>query len=232
MQLFFQPGVTSGNLFLDEEESRHCVKVLRKKEGDEIHIVDGKGGLFLAAIKQANSRKCTFEIKDSRISEMREYHIHIAIAPTKSSDRIEWFVEKAIEFGVDEISFLECENSERAKVNLERLQKKAISAMKQSLNLWLPQLHPIQKFRSLCQDYPADQKFIAYVDDEIPVHLQVAAVPGKRYLILIGPEGDFSRDEINFAVEKKFTPVSLGKSRLRTETAGMAAAHILNLIND
>ena len=232
MQLFFQPDIVSGSLFLDEEESRHCVKVLRKREGDEINIIDGRGGIYLATIEQAHPKKCTFTIKETTIDIRRPYHIHIAIAPTKNADRIEWFVEKAIEFGVNKITFLDCDNSERVKVNIERLQKKAISAMKQSLNLWLPRLMPVQDFANVCETSEADQKFIAYVDDAIPSHLKVAAAPEKRYLILIGPEGDFSGREIEIAVGKGFVPVSLGKSRLRTETAGLAACHIFNLVND
>lgn len=232
MQLFFQPDVVSGSLFLDEEESRHCIKVLRKREGDEIHVIDGKGGLFLVSIEKGDPKKCTFSIRETKIEERAGYNIHIAIAPTKNADRTEWFVEKAVEFGVDEITFLDCDNSERARLNLERLKKKAVSALKQSLNLWLPAINPVQKMNSICQTSDADQKFIAYVDDGIPVHLKAAAAPGKRYLILIGPEGDFSGEEIAFARRNGFVPVSLGKSRLRTETAGIAASHILNLIND
>ena len=232
MQLFFQPDVASGSLFLDEEESRHCIKVLRKREGDEIRVIDGKGGLFLASIEKGDPRKCTFHIKEAKIEKRGDYSIHIAIAPTKNADRTEWFVEKAVEFGVDEISFLDCDNSERTRLNLERLKKKAVSALKQSLNLWLPVINPVLKVDAICQTSNADQKFIAYVDDGIPAHLKTAAVPGRHYLILIGPEGDFSGEEIAFAMANGFVPVSLGKSRLRTETAGIAASHILNLIND
>ncbi len=232
MQLFFQPDIRSGSLFLDEEESRHCIKVLRKREGDEIHVMDGKGGLFLATIEKVSPKKCTFNIRETKIEERGGYNIHIAIAPTKNADRTEWFVEKAVEFGVHEITFLDCDNSERTRLNLERLKKKAVSALKQSLNLWLPAINPVQKVDSICQTSDADQKFIAYVDDGIPIHLKAAAVTGKRYLTLIGPEGDFSGEEIEFARANGFVPVSLGRSRLRTETAGIAASHILNLIND
>lgn len=232
MQLFFQPDIVSGNLFLNEEESRHCVKVLRKREGDEINIVDGQGGIYLATIEKADAKKCSFAIKETTIHQGRSYYIHVAIAPTKNADRIEWFVEKAIELGIDKITFVDCENSERAKVNIERLQKKAVSAMKQSLNPWLPQLSPIHNFKSFCSTSEAEQKFIAYVDEKIPTHLKNAALPDKHYLILIGPEGDFSQKEIELAMENGFEPVSLGKSRLRTETAGLAACHICNLVNE
>lgn len=232
MQIFYQPDILTGKMYLDPEESKHCIKVLRKQEGDEIVIVDGSGGLYKAVVENANFRQCSFAIKESHQEEKRNYTIHIGIAPTKNIDRTEWFVEKAMELGIDRISLLSCDHSERVKVNHERLIKKAISAMKQSLKASLPQIQPLQNFSQFLNQTQAAQKFIAYVDAELPLHLKNAASQAGDYLVLIGPEGDFSKKEIALAYEKDFTGVSLGKSRLRTETAGLAACHILNLIND
>ena len=232
MQLFYQPDIIKGDHFLDAEESRHCTKVLRKREGDEINIVDGKGGSYKAVISDANHRKCSFTIKEAINQEQKNYSIHIAIAPTKNADRIEWFVEKAIEIGIDTITFIECEHSERGKVNLARLSKKAVSAMKQSLKSFLPDINSLQSFKSFTESVIADQKFIAYVDYSLPQHLKDAVQQKKDYVIVIGPEGDFSKAEIDLAYKNGFKAVSLGKSRLRTETAGLVACHIFNLVND
>lgn len=232
MQLFYQPNISNRDHFLDAEESRHCVKVLRKREGDDITIVDGKGGTYKAVILEANSKKCTFTIKEAVNEGFKNYSVHIAIALTKNSDRIEWFVEKAIEIGVNAITFIDCEHSERGKVNMDRISKKAISAMKQSLKSTLPDIKPLQSFGSFTESVNADQKFIAYVNYTLPQHLKDAVQQNKDYVILIGPEGDFSKGEIELAYKCGFKAVSLGKSRLRTETAGLAACHVFNLIND
>lgn len=232
MQLFYQPEIIKGVHFLDSEESRHCVKVLRKREGEEIIVVDGLGGTYTAVIKIADPRRCSFTIQKIVQEEIKIFHIHIAIAPTKNADRIEWFLEKVIEVGVDGITFIECDHSERAKINYDRLQKKAISAMKQSLRSRLPAINPLQDFSSFINDIKADQKFIAYVDSSLPYHLKDLIIPNKDYVILIGPEGDFSEKEVNLAFQAGFKDVSLGNSRLRTETAGLAAGLIFNLMND
>lgn len=230
MQLFYQPDIEKGILSLNIEESRHCVKVLRKKEGDEITIVDGKGHFYEAIIADANPKKCLFDIQRTYQEAPKPFFIHIGIAPTKNIDRIEWFLEKSIELGIDAITFLACEHSERIKINTERLEKKAISAMKQSIKSKLPLLNPLVPFSSFIQT-PATQKFIAYIDQETTGHLMHAAKKQQDYLVLIGPEGDFSKKEIAMAREEGFAPVSLGNSRLRTETAGLVACHTLNLIN-
>lgn len=232
MQLFYQPEIINGVHFLDSEESRHCVKVLRKREGDEINIVDGLGGTYTALIKNADPRQCSFTIQNVVQEEKRSFHISIAIAPTKNIDRIEWFLEKVIEIGIDSVTFIECEHSERTKINYDRLQKKAVSAMKQSLRSRLPTINSLQDFAPFIKDIKADQKFIAYVDNSLPYHLKDLITPNKDYVILIGPEGDFSTEEVKLAFQAGFKAVSLGKSRLRTETAGLAAGLIFNLIND
>lgn len=231
MQLFYQPEINKGLLQLDPEESRHCVKVLRKREGDKITVVDGDGNFYEVAIVDADPRKCTFTVLSVHKEEKRPFSIHIGIAPTKNADRIEWFVEKAVELGVDEVTFLQCEHSERVKINLERLLKKAVSAMKQSVKASLPQLNEIMPFEEFAQKAGA-QKFIAYVDQDNPNHLKDMAAPKMDCLVMIGPEGDFSAKEVEMARSAGWIAVSLGKSRLRTETAGLAACHILNLLNE
>ncbi|MCG8476823.1 MAG: 16S rRNA (uracil(1498)-N(3))-methyltransferase [Cytophagales bacterium] len=234
MILFYQPDLENQNAcFLSEEESRHCVKVLRKKNGDQIIVVDGKGNRHQAVITNAQPKKCEFEIQSTESFERNPYNIHIAIAPTKNIDRIEWFVEKAVEFGVDEISFIQCARSERKNLKPERLIKKAVSAAKQSLKFWFPKINALTSYNDFIQSASdCDQRFIAYVDETLPEHLKSAARPNKKICVMIGPEGDFSPEEIKTAFNNSFQAIHLGKSRLRTETAGIAAAHILNLINE
>ncbi|MDN5203210.1 16S rRNA (uracil(1498)-N(3))-methyltransferase [Fulvivirgaceae bacterium BMA10] len=232
MHLFYQPDIIQGSHFLNEEESRHCVKVMRHKIGDIIKVIDGKGGSFTAQITKADYRKCEFEIIEQSKSPEKRFNIHIGIAPTKNMDRLEWFVEKCVEIGIDEISFIQCQQSERKHLKLDRLERKAISAMKQSTNNQFPKLYDLMSFQQFIENNSnPDQKFIAYVDELIPEHLYNLAERNQRYLVLIGPEGDFSKEEISMAKTNDFVPVSLGKSRLRTETAGIVACHILNLIN-
>lgn len=234
MQLFYQPDLPNTHL-LPEEEAKHCTRVLRHQPGDTIHITDGKGNLYEARLTTEKPKLASFElIQQLRKAEQRPYPIHIAIAPTKNSDRLEWFLEKSIEFGIEEISLLQCRHSERVKINPERLHKKAVSAMKQSLNLQMPRINTLLKFPDFIKNIEAaaTDRFIAYVDERIPQHLKDAAKPKQPSCVLIGPEGDFTTEEIELAMKAGFIPVSLGKSRLRTETAGMAACHILNLIND
>ncbi len=232
MQLFYQPLLTDNYFVLDAEESRHCVRVLRKKEGDTINLIDGKGTFYEARITTADAKACTFIIINTWKELARNYRIHLGIAPTKNADRLEWFVEKAVEIGIDEISLLICSNSERKKLKTDRLERKAISAMKQSVKATLPLIHePVAyaKFIRQTRQYP--YKFLAYVSDTPIPHLLHTAMPGQPYTMLIGPEGDFSASEIEQALQAGFHPVSLGASRLRTETAGVAACHILNLVN-
>jgi 16S rRNA (uracil1498-N3)-methyltransferase len=231
VNLFYQPLISEGIHYLDEEESRHCVKVLRKHSGDNIHITDGKGFFFEAVISKADLRKCEFTILKTTREEVRNFRVHIAIAPTKNADRIEWFVEKATEFGVDQISLIDCENAERTFLKTSRLHKLAVSAMKQSLKATVPLIDELIPFPTIIKSAAATGKFIAYVDNNNPVHLQQVVQRGQSSLVLIGPEGDFSESEVAQAIDAGFKKVSLGKSRLRTETAAIAACHILNLAN-
>ena len=232
MQVFYQPDAPQ-ILWLTEEESRHCSKVLRHRTGDTIWVTNGKNQLFECRLVSTDPKRCTFTIIDEKPKASRPYRIHLAIAPTKNTDRLEWMIEKCVELGIDEISLLQCQHSERFKLNLDRLQKKAISAMKQSLNFQLPQIKEPQTFSNFVAEAQksGEALFIAYVDENHRQHLMQAAEKNKHYNILIGPEGDFSEDEISMALNSNFTPVSLGPSRLRTETAGLVACNILNLIN-
>ena len=231
MNLFYQPQLPQGILHLDSDESRHVVKVLRKKQGDPIRLTDGKGIFYEVTITDPDSHRCAFAIQKKISAPPRNFLIHIAISPTKNADRIEWFVEKAVEFGIDEITLIECDHTERQHLKVERLEKMAISAMKQSLKAKLPVIHPLTNFRNVILAADAKQKFIAHVDSENPNQLKNLVTPGSSYLVLIGPEGDFSEEELTLAEARAFKKVSLGPSRLRTETAGLAACHILNLAN-
>lgn len=233
MQLFFQEKIETPITYLDEEESRHLVKVLRKKQGDPIRLTNGNGQVFDCVILEANQKKTSLKVLTSTEVPEDSYHIHLAIAPTKSPDRMEWMVEKITEIGFHELTLLETINSERSFLKTERLHKKVISACKQSLKYRIPTLHTTRKLSDLIKskEFEGFQKFIAYVDDAHENHLLDVAQPGGKYLILIGPEGDFDPKEISDAIQAGFQPVSLGKSRLRTETAGLAAIQMLQVLN-
>lgn len=231
MNLFYQPHIPEGIHYLDAEEARHCVKVLRKKSGDLIRLTDGKGAFYEAVLLKTDDRQCTFQIEQKINVPSPAHYIHLAISPTKNPDRIEWFIEKAIELGIDRISLMECEHTERSYVKTDRLEKVAVSAMKQSLKATLPQIASLSAFSGIVSSAQESERFIAYVDEANPRHLKDAATKGASYLVLIGPEGDFSKEELDHALQQGFQKVSLGKSRLRTETAGLAACHILDLIN-
>lgn len=231
MNLFYQPLINENIHYLDPEESKHCTKVLRKKSGDLIDITDGKGFFYKASIIDPDPTKCTFHIEQTTPEPSRNFHLHIAISPTKNPDRTEWFVEKAIEIGIDEITFVDCEHTERARIKPERIIKIAVSAMKQSLKASFPAIHELTPFDEFLTNNNSTEKFIAFVDEHNPLHLMQVASSGKRSMILIGPEGDFSGRELSLAINAGYQKVSLGQSRLRTETAGLAACHIINLIN-
>lgn len=231
MQLFYCPGINKGDDFLDLEESRHCIKILRKKIGDQINITDGSGNIYQAQLTGLVSKKCIFKVLSSTSVKKNNYTIHIAISPTKNSDRIEWFVEKAVEIGVDKISFIHTSYSERKIINLDRIKKKAISAMKQSVRAFLPEIAPMEKLNNFLNFQTEDQKFIAHLEDETTEYFKHLANPGNNYLILIGPEGGFSDEEILIVKSNQFKVVKIGNYRLRTETAGIVACTILNNLN-
>ncbi len=230
MNHYYHPDPNQG--VLSPEESAHAIKVLRKREGDELLLIDGLGNRFAAAITKADHRKCGFEIKSKESYPQKDYSLHIAIAPTKNIDRLEWFVEKACEMGIDQISLLQTKRTERNKVNLDRLEKKAVSALKQSKGYWKCQIHPLTSItKFLEQPLTEAQKFVAFVDSENPALLSKSVVSKKDVLILIGPEGDFTPEERDQAKSKGFEKVSLGQSVLRTETAGIVACSTVHFIN-
>lgn len=233
MHIFYTPEISGTNYTLDETESKHCVRVLRLEKGDQITLVDGRGGFYTAEITYPNPKRCMVDvIKSEQNFGLRKFQVHIAIAPTKSIERIEWFLEKATEIGISRITPLLCQHSERKEIKNERLEKVIISAMKQSLKAYLPQLDPLTKFSDFISQPFDGQKFIAHCDEQHRDLLKKMVVLNQNYLILIGPEGDFSSEEIEMAIQAGFQPVSLGESRLRTETAGVVACHTFNLLND
>ncbi len=198
--------------------------------GDSLELTDGHGFLYRAIIQDAEQKKCRFTIIEKKEIPVRDFNISIAIAPTKNIDRTEWFVEKAVEIGIDKIYLMVCKTSERKTVNLDRFVKIAVSAMKQSGQARLPYIGDIALFREIISR-EADQKFICHVDRDNPHQLKSMALPNQSYLVLIGPEGDFSKDEIQLATENGFIKVGLGPNRLRTETAALTACQVLNFIN-
>lgn len=232
MNLFYTPDLDPEFFSMDEEESRHISKVLRLREGDHIFLTDGKGSLCEAIILNTKSGKCLVQCGPIRQEyNRRNYRIHIAIAPTKSIDRFEWFLEKATEIGIDEITPVICEHSERTHLKTERLRKVLIASIKQSQKAFLPTLNEPAELNQFIQKNHEVMKFIAHCesDNESPLHSIYQK--GKDSLILIGPEGDFSFDEVTLAKTSGFIPINLGKSRLRTETAGIVACHTINLMN-
>ncbi|WP_420552775.1 16S rRNA (uracil(1498)-N(3))-methyltransferase [Tenacibaculum aiptasiae] len=235
MQLFFNPNITpeTKEITFEKEESRHIVRVLRKKEGDILHITNGNGYLFSAEIVIPNDKKCLANIikKEEKINH-RNYYLHVAIAPTKNNDRLEWFLEKATEIGVDEITPIICDNSERKVVKIERLSKIIQSAMKQSLQFTLPKLNSPVKFSEFIKNDFSEQIFIAHCEENTEkLFLKNIVKPNSKYTILIGPEGDFSTKEIDSCLHKNFTPISLGENRLRTETAGLSVVQNIAFIH-
>jgi 16S rRNA (uracil1498-N3)-methyltransferase len=231
VNLFYQPNIPHGIHHLDEDESRHCIKVLRRKKGDTLHLTDGRGNFYSGRITSEDISKCSFEIISTIPDSTRDFRVSIAISPTKNADRIEWFIEKSVELGIDSITLIDCKHTERTHVKTDRLVKVAISAMKQSVKARLPGIEGPIHFGSFVRSVTSSGKFIAYVDATNPLHLKDAAKTKQDSLVLIGPEGDFSQEELQLALSIGFQKVSLGTNRLRTETAGIAACHILNLIN-
>lgn len=231
MQLFYCLAIPEGENFLNQEESRHCVKALRKKSGDIIQITDGLGSFYECELTEVDHRKCSFSILSSTLNQKPDFFIHIAISPTKNLDRIEWFIEKAVEIGINEISFIQSSFSERKVVKLDRIRKKAISAMKQSVHAYLPKINEMVSLNSFLKDSNAEQKFVAHLENKDTKHLLSEAKPSKKYLVLIGPEGGFSEEEILMIKENDYKVAKIGNYRLRTETAGIVACSTLNDIN-
>jgi 16S rRNA (uracil1498-N3)-methyltransferase len=235
MQAFYCPEVIKGNFSLNKAESRHCIRVLRLKKNTIIYLIDGKGGLYEARIISENPDRCEIQvIKHFKNHNKRNFYLHIAIALTKSTDRFEWFIEKATETGIDEITPLICTRSERRSVKMERPEKIIISSMKQALVTRTPKLNEIKTFEKFISDSVAAEfeRYICHCSEGQRRKLKDIYSPGSDVIAVIGPEGDFTSDEIQFAKKNNFQPVSLGNNRLRTETAGIAICQVLNFLND
>ncbi|QKZ13078.1 16S rRNA (uracil(1498)-N(3))-methyltransferase [Spirosoma sp. KUDC1026] len=234
MHLFYQPDLAASATtgLLTEDDSRHAVKTLRLGVGEAIAVTDGHGNRYSAVISQADARKCGFRVVDVQTTPPRPFSIRICVAPTKNIDRIEWFIEKAVEIGIERISFFFGQHSERRVLKPERLEKIAVAAMKQSLQSFLPQLDEATPFPQLLATVTESQRFIAHLpDNEQPLHLGKQATAGGEYTVLIGPEGDFAETEVKQAIDAGFQIATLGPNRLRTETAALTACQVLNFIN-
>ena len=234
MQLFYNPDIKQGadTFIFDKDESKHIVKVLRKKESDKIFITNGLGFLFESEIILASEKKCEVKITKKTFQEPNSFYTHIAVAPTKMNDRMEWFLEKATEIGIHEITPIICDHSERKVFKIDRAEKIIQAAMKQSLHFYLPKINePITLSEFVKKEFDG-QKFIAHCEETEKKSFQKEVLKNGKITILIGPEGDFSTKEINLARANQFIPVTLGNTRLRTETAALAACHTIALLNE
>ncbi len=231
MQWFFAHRIEGEEAFFSVEEARHLAQVLRRTTGDEVHFVDGKGGQYVGIITDAGKRGARAKILQAHTQRPRPYQLHLAVAPTKNNNRLEWLLEKATELGVDAITPVICARSERTKVRPDRLERILLSAMKQSLQARMPGLRELQSLEAFLQQDHRGQGFIAWCGaDDLPP-LQHNYRQGEDVTLLIGPEGDFTPDEVGLAKDRGYVPVSLGPNRLRTETAALVACTIVNVMN-
>jgi len=234
MQLFYNPDIdeTTETFSFDKEESRHIIKVLRKKDSDILHVTNGLGLLFETEITLASDNKCIVEVLSIKKSPEPKFRLHLAVAPTKMNDRFEWFLEKATEIGIQEITPVICDRSERKVINLERFEKIILSAMKQSNETYLPKLNEAISFKEFIKQKNKGLQLIAHCEETDKKSLKEVLKPNENVTILIGPEGDFSDKEIALALENNFQPVMLGNTRLRTETAAVVACHSVVFFNE
>ena len=234
MQLFYNPEINTEteHFTFDREESKHIIKVLRKKDGDNLFVTNGLGLLFVTEITLASDSKCTVRIVSVETAEKPKYHLHLAVAPTKMNDRYEWFLEKATEIGVSEITPIICDHSERKHIKTDRFDKILQSAMKQSLHYLLPKLNEPIAFKDFIKRPQNGVLCLAHCEETDKKSLKSILNPNEDLTILIGPEGDFSEKEIKLALESKYIPVSLGNTRLRTETAAIVACHSVAFVNE
>jgi 16S rRNA (uracil1498-N3)-methyltransferase len=234
MQLFYNPTITEATetFSFDKEESKHIIKVLRKKDTDILFVTNGLGFLFKTEITLASDSKCTVQILSFEKVDSPKHKLHLAVAPTKMNDRYEWFLEKATEIGIHEITPIICDRSERKVINAERFDKIILSAMKQCNQLHLPILHPATTFKEFVKQKKEGLQLIAHCEETDKKTLKSVLKPNENYTILIGPEGDFSEKEISLALENNYIPVSLGNTRLRTETAAIVACHSVVFVNE
>ena len=236
MQLFYQPHIDPSNpeVHFDKEESRHLIRVLRKTVGELVFVTDGAGWLFEVEILVADEKRSRGKIVNQTLHQLPEAKLQIGIAPTKLNERFEWFLEKVTEIGINKISPIICDRSERRVIKSPRMQRIVVSASKQSLKFNFPTLQEAVSLKQFLQsaEWSKDsQRFIAHCGDGERKSLKAELIPGRSAIILIGPEGDFSPEEVDLAIDAGFVPVSLGESRLRTETAGMVACHTFSLCN-
>jgi len=234
MQLFYNPTIdeTTENFSFDKEESKHIIKVLRKKDTDILFVTNGLGLLFKTEITLASDNKCTVQILAVEKTEPSKFQLHLAVAPTKMNDRYEWFLEKATEIGIHEITPIICDRSERKVVNRERFEKILLTAMKQSNVLFLPKLNEAITFKEFIKRKNEGLQFIAHCEETDKKTLKSVLKTNENVTLLIGPEGDFSEKEITLAMENNFIPVSIGNTRLRTETAAIVACHSVVFFNE
>ncbi|HTB31469.1 MAG TPA: 16S rRNA (uracil(1498)-N(3))-methyltransferase [Bacteroidia bacterium] len=234
MHRFYIPKITDDTCKLDEEESKHCVRVLRLRENDAVEIIDGKGNLYKTLIENANPKACVLKVESQSFEPKQSWELVIAVAPTKNMVRMEWLIEKLTEIGFTKFIPVECNNSERRVIKTERLNKIAIEAMKQSGRVYLPQMEELISFEKLVRNYQAftGQKFIPHCNNSEKKSLNSAYKTGENAFVLIGPEGDFTKEEIELAIGSGFIPVSLNEKTLRTETAALSAAIALNTLNN
>lgn len=231
MELFFDPEFI-GEGRLNETESKHCINVLRHKAGDTIVVANGKGKYFTCQILDAHPKKCELKQVETKTFPPHPFKIHLAVAPTKSNDRFEWMIEKAMELGIDEITPLLCQHSERKKVRTDRIERVVIAAMKQSLKAYMPKINELTPFETFLNHAHTSQGFIAHCHESDKTPLKQAYTVGTDCVLCIGPEGDFSENEVELATKTHFETISLGNSRLRTETAGVIACHTIHLLNE
>jgi 16S rRNA (uracil1498-N3)-methyltransferase len=231
MNIFYAPNIIADFFELSDEESKHCTRVLRLAENDKVQLVDGKGGMYIASITSTKPR-CMLAI-ESKTEEFEKhpFYLHVAISPLKNTDRFEWFVEKAVELGIDEITPILCHRTERRNVNADRLERIVVSAMKQSVKAYKPLVNSCIDYKKFISQQQLGSIFIAHCADGEKKHINDIYKPGERVTILIGPEGDFTENEINDALNNNFKAVTLGTSRLRTETAGVKACTVFNFLN-
>jgi 16S rRNA (uracil1498-N3)-methyltransferase len=234
MQLFYNPTIneTTESFTFDREESKHIIKVLRKKDGNILFVTNGLGYLFKTEITLASDSKCTVQMVSFEKSAPSNFKLHLAVAPTKMNDRYEWFLEKATEIGIQEITPIICDRSERKVINTDRFEKIILSAMKQSNELYLPKLNPAISFKEFIKQQNEGLQLIAHCEETDKKTLKSVVQPNTNITVLIGPEGDFSEKEIALALEQKYIPVSLGNTRLRTETAAVVACHSVVFVNE
>lgn len=232
MELFYTSNFEENNYTLSEEESNHCINVLRRKTSHPISVTDGKGNLYEGTISEAHHKRCRVEVEKISRQDILSPYVHIAIAPTKNIERLEWFLEKSTEIGINEVSLLLCQHSERKQVRTDRLEKVLVSAMKQSGALYLPLLNDLTPFKQFVSHPHDAKKCIAHCDEGTRYPLFEKTKGQPSVIVLIGPEGDFTPNEIDLALKNGFEPVTLGNSRLRTETAGVAACHTIRLMHE